>query len=114
MDDAIAKYLNDIQTAISEIEMAQERFGNRYDVFVSDVVFRRFVERNIEIMGEAMNKILKKQPDINITASRKIVDTRNYVIHAYDSLKPDILWSIVVNHIPRLKGEVENLLATES
>lgn len=68
------------------------------------------MERNIEIMGEAMNRILKIKPDIPITSARKVVDTRNFVIHAYDSLKPDILWAIVINHLPLLKEEVEALL----
>lgn len=107
--DKIQKYLEDILTAISEIKSATDRFGKEYDTFVSDIVFRKFVERNIEIMGEAMNRILKINPDIAVTSARKIVDTRNYVIHAYDSLKPDILWAIVVNHIPRLEQELKAL-----
>lgn len=37
-------------------------------------------------------------------------DTRNFVIHANDSMKPDILWGIVINHMPLLKKEIENLL----
>ena len=110
MDEKSLKYAQDMLTAIMEIEMATVRFGKNYDVFVSDIVFRKFVERNIEIMGEAMNRILKLQPDIEISSARKIVDTRNYVIHAYDSLKPDILWAIVVNHLPRLKKELYSLL----
>ena len=73
-------------------------------------MLRLFIERNIEIMGEAMNRILKIAPSINITSARKIVDTRNYVIHAYVYLKPDILWAIVINHIPILKNEVDILL----
>ena len=89
-----------MQQAIFEIEMAADRFGRQYEVFETDVVYRKFVERNIEILGEAMNRILKADPDICISSARKIVDTRNYVIHAYDSLKPDILWAIVINHIP--------------
>lgn len=112
MDDTILKYLDDMLQAISEIEMAENRFGRQYDVFENDVIFRKFVERNIEILGEAMNRILKSQPKINITSARKIVDTRNYVIHAYDSLKPDVLWAIVINHIPRLKQEIIQLIET--
>lgn len=81
-----------------------------YATFCDDTLFRRGVERNIEIMGEAMNRVLKINPEIQITAARKIVDTRNFVIHAYDSLKPDILWGIVINHLPLLKSEVEVLL----
>ena len=82
-----------------------------YATFCNDTLFRRGVERNMEIMSEAMNNVLKIDPNIAITSSRKIVYTRNFIIHAYDSLKPDILWGIVINHIPLLKREVETLLA---
>jgi len=110
MDDRIKKYLEDILNAIIEIETALSERGRDFNTFNSDFVFRKFVERNIEIMGEAMNRILKINPEITITASRKIVDTRNYVIHAYDSLRPEILWAIVINHIPLLEQEVRQLL----
>lgn len=110
MDERILKFLNDMMDSIKEIEEAQIRFGKSYAVFESDIVYRKFVERNIEILGEAMNRILKINPLISINSARKIVDTRNYVIHAYDSLKPDILWAIVVNHIPRLKDDIELLI----
>lgn len=113
MDESVAKYIQDMLQAISEIEMAQDRFGRQYETFEHDIVFRKFVERNIEILGEAMNRILKINPEIGITSARKIVDTRNYVIHAYDSLKPDILWAIVINHIPRLKAEIMQILRSD-
>ncbi len=114
MDDRIKKYLTDISICISQIDESLVRFGRKYEVFESDIVFRLFIERNIEIMGEAMNRILKMMPSIDITSARKIVDTRNYVIHAYDSLRPDILWAIVINHIPILKNEVDILLRDEN
>lgn len=110
MDELVKKYFEDMLQAISEIEMAEDRFGRQYDIFENDVIFRKFVERNIEIIGEAMNRILKIEPQINITSARKIVDTRNYIIHAYDSLKPDILWAIVINHIPRLKTDILHIV----
>lgn len=96
-----------------EIESFMEGRPREYATFCNDILFRRGVERNMEIMGEAMNQALKINPNIPITASRKIVDTRNFVIHAYDSLKPDILWGIVINHMPLLKKEVEALLNGE-
>ncbi|MBO5267566.1 MAG: DUF86 domain-containing protein [Muribaculaceae bacterium] len=110
MDESVKKYFEDMLQAISEIEMAEIRFGRQYEIFENDVIFRKFVERNIEILGEAMNRILKIAPTINVTSARKIVDTRNYVIHAYDSLKPDILWAIVINHIPKLKSDILRLI----
>ncbi len=110
MDEQIKKYLQDILTAIEEVD---SYFGNGpklFDEFYSDLRLRRAIERDIEIIGEAMNRILKIMPDIAITNSRRIVDARNYIIHGYDSLSPDIVWSMVVNHFPLLKREVETLL----
>ena len=113
MDRKLRKYLSDILSSIMEIESFMEGRPREYSTFCNDILFRRGVERNMEIMGEAMNQALKINPNIPITASRKIVDTRNFVIHAYDSLKPDILWGIVINHMPLLKKEVEALLNGE-
>ncbi|MDE6228124.1 MAG: DUF86 domain-containing protein [Muribaculaceae bacterium] len=110
MDIKVLKYLNDILLSIQEIELFLESRPRQYDTFCKDILFRRGVERNIEIMGEAMNNLLKLKPDIEITNARKVVDTRNFVIHSYDSLRPDILWSIVINHLPLLKLEVMALL----
>ena len=111
MDRKLRKYLADILASIIEIESFMAERPKEYATFCNDTLFRRGVERNMEIMGEAMNNVLKIDPNIAITSSRKIVDTRNFIIHAYDSLKPDILWGIVINHIPLLKREVETLLA---
>jgi len=96
--------------AIDEIDTFFETLPKRYDIFVNSILLRRGVERNIEIIGEAMNRIIKVDNTISITNARKIVDTRNYVIHCYDTLTADILWSIVVNHLPLLKNEIEELL----
>lgn len=110
MDDRIKKSFEDIQRAIWEINITLNSKGKNYNVFLNDFVFRKFIERNIEIIGEAMNRILHINPEIKITSARKIVDTRNYVIHSYDSLLPDILWSIVINHLPLLEKEVNSIL----
>ncbi|MDR0865086.1 MAG: DUF86 domain-containing protein [Candidatus Symbiothrix sp.] len=110
MDDRVSKYLEDILIAVDEIESFFATTPKMYDEFVNNLLLRRGIERNIEIIGEAMNRILKSGSNISITNARKIVDTRNYVIHGYDTLTADILWSIVINHLPLLKTEVEELL----
>lgn len=66
---------------------------------------------DIAIIGEATNCALKIREDISITNARKIVNTRNYVIHGYDSLRQEILWAIVINDLPVLKSEVEVILS---
>ena len=75
---------------------------------------RRSVEREIEIIGEAMNRILKTNPQLPITSARKIVGQRNMISHAYDSIDNEMIWDVVVNHLPKLKTEVENLLSAVS
>ena len=110
MDNAIKKHLSDILTAINEIDSFFDDKPKLYEDFYSDIRLRRAVERDIEIIGEATNRILKIEQTISITNARKIVDARNWIIHGYDSLSVDILWSIVVNHLPKLRKEVSALL----
>lgn len=110
MDRKLCKYLQDIVNSINEIEFFLKDRPKEYETFCNDLLFRRGVERNIEIMGEAMNQALKINPELPITSARKIVDTRNFIIHAYDSLREDILWAIVIRHMPLLKEEVLNIL----
>jgi uncharacterized protein with HEPN domain len=81
-----------------------------YFEFEKDLRTRKAIERNIEIIGETLNRILKAYPDISISDSRKIVDTRNRIIHGYDSITPDILWLIIKQSLPVLRNEVAELL----
>ena len=85
----------------------------RYEDFQTDWQLRLAVERSIEIIGEAMNRILKIDPDIPISNAKAIVGTRNRIIHAYDAISDDIIWAIIVNHLSKLKEEVTALLASE-
>lgn len=57
-----------------------------------------------------MSRILKLEPDIPITDAKAIIGTRNRIIHAYDAISDDIIWSIVVNHLAKLKEEVSALM----
>jgi uncharacterized protein with HEPN domain len=68
------------------------------------------VERNIEIIGEALSRILKRDEKILISNSRKIIDTRNRIIHGYDSVSDEVIWGIVIRHIPILQTEIKELL----
>lgn len=68
------------------------------------------VERNIEIIGEAVNNLLKIYPEINITNARRMVDARNKIIHGYDGIQPEQIWNIIINHLPSLQIEVQKLL----
>jgi uncharacterized protein with HEPN domain len=104
-------YLKDIEQSVAEIFDFLPARRDFFE-FQKDIKTRKAVERNMEIIGEAMNRILKIDPAFPIDASRKIVDTRNRIIHGYDSVSEDVLWLIIVNYLPNLEKQVKELLST--
>ena len=84
-----------------------------YTVFEKDFLRRRAVERNTEIMGEAINRIFKVDPEFPIPEGKEVIKTRNRIIHAYDSVQPDFLWGLIIRHIPELKKDIERLIKEE-
>lgn len=109
MEDEIKTWLSDIKQAIAEINDFLPDKKNFFE-FQKDLKTKRASERNVEIIGEAANRILKQQSTIKITDIRKIVDTRNRIIHGYDNITDDVIWSIVVKYLPILDEEVTRLL----
>ena len=105
----VKKYLFDIRESIESIE---EYLGDRRDfnIYLSDKMLRRAVEREFEIIGEAMGRIEKINLSIEISSKRQIISMRNRVIHGYDKIDNEIIWGIIVRHLPTLKVEIENLL----
>ena len=110
MDDIIKTWLYDILSSINEIESYFVDTPKLFEFYQNDLKTKRAVERNIEIIGEAMSRILKEDNQIQISNSRKIVDVRNRIIHGYDSVSDDVIWGIVIKNLPVLQKEVEVLL----
>jgi uncharacterized protein with HEPN domain len=111
MDNKINTWLYDILKSIEEIESYFENKPLNYLEYQKDIKTKRAVERNLEIIGEAVNRILKEKPDFKIENSRNIIGTRNRIIHSCDNVADDLIWSIVVNSLPKLKNEIQALLA---
>lgn len=111
MDERIVKWLFDINLAIDEINrfFVDERDFLKYK---SNVMLKRAAERNLEIIGEAVNRILTRDNTYTnlITNSKAIVSLRNQVIHAYNNISDENIWSILINHIPKLKIDIEILI----
>ena len=110
MDNDIKTWLFDILGSINEIEGYYVETPKIFEIYQNDLRTKRAVERNIEIIGEAMSRILKVKSEIEISNSRKIVDVRNRIIHGYDSVSDDVIWGIVIRNLPVLQKEVEKLL----
>jgi uncharacterized protein with HEPN domain len=105
----IKKYLFDIKESIESIEnyLGEKRDFNLY---IANKMLRRAVEREFEIIGEAMSRIEKVDPTINISSKKQIINMRNRVIHGYDKIDNEIVWGTIVRHLPKLKEEIDQLL----
>ena len=109
MELEIKKYLFDIKESIDSIEkyLGDKRDFNEY---VADKMLRRAVEREFEIIGEAMSRIEKLDPTLDISSKKQIINMRNRVIHGYDKIDNEIIWGTIVRHLPILKNEIQELL----
>ena len=110
MDNDIKAWLYDILNAIMKIESFFNDSTKEFAKYQNDLRTKRAVERNVEIIGEALSRILKSDETILISNSRKIVDTRNRIIHGYDSVSDDVIWGILIRHLPILQTEIQELL----
>ena len=113
MDEYIEKHLIDILNATTEVESYFANAPKRFQDFKDDTLRQRAVERNVEIMGEAINRILKHDPDFVLPNAKAIIDTRNRVAHGYDSVTTEFIWGLVIRHIPALKKDVEDILSND-
>ena len=109
MNEKVLKSLFDIKIAINEIESFLPSEKLTFSNYQKDLLLKRAIERNLEIIGEAMNRILKDNPDFPIEGAVRIVGLRNQIIHGYDSISDENIWAIVVNHLPKLRREIDNM-----
>lgn len=108
----LKKYLLDISESISHIEEFIADVTSFFE-YEEDLLVKRAVERELEIIGEAMRRILDLELGVVIQNSRKIVDLRNRVIHGYDKVDDAVIWGILKRHIPILKDDIESHLEEE-
>lgn len=105
----IKKYLYDIKESIDSIEAY---LGNKrnFSEYLNNKMLRRAVEREFEIIGEALKNADRISCDIEISCKKQIIGMRNRVIHGYDKVDNDVVWGVIVRHLPILKQEVQCLL----
>jgi uncharacterized protein with HEPN domain len=102
--------LESIRDAAQNI--ADDTAGATFAMFSNDRRTRQLVERNFEIIGEAVNRLIRHDPLIaaKISERRPIVDFRNVVAHGYDTIDYASVWRAVEESLPILRAEVETLL----
>jgi len=105
------KYLEEIRQAADRIVQFTE--GKSFDDYTRDTLLRSGVERQFEIIGEALNRLKRHAPTVtaNITAHERIIAFRNILIHGYSIVDDHIVWDVVTNYLPQLQQEVTVLLS---
>jgi len=108
MTDKSLKYLSDILMAIKLIEDFTKEIED-YKAYDQDRKTQSAVERQLAVIGEALNHIRKIEPAIEIENDKQIIAFRNRLIHAYDSIDNSIVWVIINRHLIILKAEIITL-----
>ena len=111
MQNDLAKYLYDILEAAKAIRAFVE--GKEIQDYQSDEFLRSAVERKFEIIGEALNRIKKEDPNVleSIREHRSIISFRNILIHGYNGIDDNIVWSVIQDDLNNLIEDVEKLLS---
>ena len=104
------KYLFDIKQAANRIARFCE--GKRFDDYQGEELLRSAVERQFEIMGEALSQLARHDPEVaeRIKDHRKIIAFRNILIHAYATVDDRIVCGVVEGNLPALRASLTELL----
>jgi uncharacterized protein with HEPN domain len=106
----VRKYLFDIAQACEALTefSADKTFAD----YVEDLMLRSAVERQFEIIGEALTRAIRLDPDLadQITDTSRIIAFRNRLVHGYASIAHQVVWGVLEANLPTLRREVEAML----
>lgn len=107
------KFLFDVREAGKLVQRFIQ--GRSFEDYVNDPMLRSAVERQFEIMGEAIGKLAKTDPLVveRIPDYRRIISFRNVLIHGYDAVLDEVVWGTVETKLPDLLKTIEKLFGEE-
>ena len=110
MPRSLRAYLWDIEQAANNILVFTR--GKQLSDYQNDATLRAAVERNFEVIGEALAQALRFFPEIagRITNEDEIIAFRNRLIHGYATVRDALVWDIVQTDLPRVRHEAAALL----
>jgi uncharacterized protein with HEPN domain len=82
MNAKALKYILDIESILKEIDEIKLRIGNNFNTYQKDFIIKRAVERDLEIIGEAVKKLIEQNSTIELSSVKKIIGLRNMISHA--------------------------------
>jgi uncharacterized protein with HEPN domain len=110
MENRAKKLLFDVLTSGRSIR--QWCSGRSFADYEQDRQLRRAVEREFEIIGEALGRLSQADPAVaaRISDFQRIIGFCNRIIHGYDAIDDAAVWGVAESDLPRLVAEVEALL----
>ncbi|WP_445738073.1 HepT-like ribonuclease domain-containing protein [Mariniflexile sp.] len=108
MTEKSKKYLSDIFMAIDLIEKFIVDITD-FNSYQNDLKTQSAVERQLVIIGEALNQLKKVEPHLEIEHDKQIIGFRNRLVHAYDNIDNSIVWAIINRHLKKLKEEINTI-----
>lgn len=108
MTEKSKKYVSDVLMAIDLIRQFTIDISD-FESYENDLKTQSAVERQLVIIGEALNKLRQTESGITIENDKQIIGFRNRLVHAYDSIDNSIVWAIINLHLEKLKVEIEGL-----
>jgi uncharacterized protein with HEPN domain len=109
MQPKTLKLLDDIRDAAAFIRKVTA--SKTLDEYRTDRLLRQAVERNFEILGEAVGRIARTDPTVaaRIGEHPHIIAFRNLLIHGYDLIDDARVWGVIEHDLPRLEQQVTEL-----
>jgi uncharacterized protein with HEPN domain len=103
--------LHDVLGAIRSVRAFVQ--GRSFEEYKCDEMLRSAVERKLEIIGEALSILHKKEPETAkmLPEHRAAISFRNILIHGYSRVEDEIVWSVVTTRLDQLEAGVKRLLA---
>ena len=108
------KYLFDILQAARNLQRFSE--GKTFSHYEADALLRSAIERQFEIIGEALRRLAKEDAATaaKIAEHQRIISFRNILIHGYAEIDDRIVWDILQSKLPALSRDVESLLESDT
>jgi uncharacterized protein with HEPN domain len=111
----------ELQKLYFDVQSAGDRIlrftaGRAYEDYLNDELLRSAVERQFEIIGEALARLAKLDhaEASSVPEVRQIIAFRNQIIHGYDLIDEAIVWGIVVRKLPELLAHVRSKMSDQS